>query len=151
MDRLRVLVRPAAADPEERQEHAVDRCNGPARRRPEHSQQQADKLLRRSELDFPGGGADIEHLQDDVEPTLGIVRRHYTRLEYGRTCDGGKGVVRGGSGRRVLTNFFLFFFLVRKRTDQHDHRDVPIRGGKPVADAGENALSVQLEGHIEST
>lgn len=73
VDRLRVLVRPAATVPEERQKHAVDRRHGSARRRPERRQQQADKLLRRGELDVPGGGADIEYLQDDAGPTLGIV------------------------------------------------------------------------------
>lgn len=93
MDRLWVLVRPATEDPEERQEHAVDRRYGPGRRWQEHSQQQADKLLRRGELNVPGGGTDSEHLQDDVGPTLGTVWGRYTRFEYGRTRDGGQGVV----------------------------------------------------------
>lgn len=72
-----------------------------------------------------------------------------------RVRSGARGRARGGANRvwkfGECLRIFYFFPPLRKRTDRHDHRVVPIRGGEPVADAGENALSVQLEGHIEST
>jgi dynein heavy chain len=41
--------------------------------------------------------------------------------------------------------------LIRRvRVDRDDDRAIQSRGGQPAADTGENALLVQLEGHIQS-